>query len=266
MSITPRHPCEGSGATVEAAAPIPGNGLPSAGADARAANHSAQHRQQWLPWVKAVVFLFALSPGLRLIAYGMTDRLGANPVEFITRSTGTWTLVMLCVTLAITPMRRLSGMVWLLRLRRMLGLFACFYGALHFATYVWLDQWFDWSSILHDVSGKRPFITVGFAAFVLMVALALTSPHAVVRRMGGRRWQRLHRLIYAIAVLAILHYWWMKAGKNDLAQPAVYATVVASLLGARVWWALRRRRTQAWSGSSRSPAKSDSTVSRSRTR
>ena len=266
MSITPRHPGEGSGATVEAAAPTPGSGLPSAGADARAANHSVQDRQLWLPWVKAVVSLFALSPGLRLIAYGMTDRLGANPVEFITRSTGTWTLVMLCATLAITPMRRLSGMVWLLRLRRMLGLFACFYGALHFATYVWLDQWFDWSSILRDVSGKRPFITVGFAAFVLMVALALTSPHAVVRRMGGRRWQRLHRLIYAIAVLAILHYWWMKAGKNDLAQPAVYATVVASLLGARVWWALRRRRTQAWSGSSRSPAKSDSTVSRSRTR
>jgi len=266
MSITPRHPGEGSGATVEAAAPTPGSGLPSAGADARAANHSVQDRQLWLPWVKAVVFLFALSPGLRLIAYGMTDRLGANPVEFITRSTGTWTLVMLCATLAITPMRRLSGMVWLLRLRRMLGLFACFYGALHFATYVWLDQWFDWSSILRDVSGKRPFITVGFAAFVLMVALALTSPHAVVRRMGGRRWQRLHRLIYAIAVLAILHYWWMKAGKNDLAQPAVYATVVASLLGARVWWALRRRRTQAWSGSSRSPAKSASTVSRSRTR
>ncbi|MBN9117375.1 MAG: sulfoxide reductase heme-binding subunit YedZ [Pandoraea sp.] len=266
MSITPRHPGEGSGATVEAAAPTPGSGLPSAGADARAANHSVQDRQLWLPWVKAVVFLFALSPGLRLIAYGMTDRLGANPVEFITRSTGTWTLVMLCATLAITPMRRLSGMVWLLRLRRMLGLFACFYGALHFATYVWLDQWFDWSSILRDVSGKRPFITVGFAAFVLMVALALTSPHAVVRRMDGRRWQRLHRLIYAIAVLAILHYWWMKAGKNDLAQPAVYATVVASLLGARVWWALRRRRTQAWSGSSRSPAKSDSTVSRSRTR
>ena len=266
MSITPRHPGEGSGATVEAAAPTPGSGLPSAGADARAANHSVQDRQLWLPWVKAVVFLFALSPGLRLIAYGMTDRLGANPVAFITRSTGTWTLVMLCATLAITPMRRSSGMVWLLRLRRMLGLFACFYGALHFATYVWLDQWFDWSSILRDVSGKRPFITVGFAAFVLMVALALTSPHAVVRRMGGRRWQRLHRLIYAIAVLAILHYWWMKAGKNDLAQPAVYATVVASLLGARVWWALRRRRTQAWSGSSRSPAKSDSTVSRSRTR
>ncbi|QBC33344.1 protein-methionine-sulfoxide reductase heme-binding subunit MsrQ [Pandoraea sp. XY-2] len=250
MSITSRNPGEDSGVA----------------AQAREAGRHAPRPQRWLSWVKVAVFVLALSPWLRLVAYGMTDRLGANPVEFITRSTGTWTLVMLCITLAITPMRRLSGLPWLLRLRRMLGLFACFYGTLHFATYVWLDQWFDWASIVRDVSGKRPFITVGFAAFVLMVTLALTSPHAVVRRMGGRRWQRLHRLIYAIAVLAILHYWWMKAGKNDLAQPAVYAIVVASLLGARVLWALRRRRAQAWSGSSRSPAKSDSTVSRSRTR
>ncbi|VVE28832.1 protein-methionine-sulfoxide reductase heme-binding subunit MsrQ [Pandoraea cepalis] len=250
MSITSRNPGEDSGVA----------------AQAREAGRHAPRQQRWLSWVKVAVFVLALSPWLRLVAYGMTDRLGANPVEFITRSTGTWTLVMLCITLAITPMRRLSGLPWLLRLRRMLGLFACFYGTLHFATYVWLDQWFAWASIVRDVSGKRPFITVGFAAFVLMVTLALTSPHAVVRRMGGRRWQRLHRLIYAIAVLAILHYWWMKAGKNDLAQPAVYAIVVASLLGARVLWALRRRRAQAWSGSSRSPAKSDSTVSRSRTR
>ncbi|MFJ2994764.1 protein-methionine-sulfoxide reductase heme-binding subunit MsrQ [Pandoraea sp. NPDC087047] len=234
---------------------------------------SRRSTQRWLPWGKVVVFLLALTPLLRLVVYGLTDRLGANPVEFITRSTGTWTLVMLCVTLAITPVRRLTGMPWLPRLRRMLGLFAFFYGALHFATYFWLDQWFDWADILRDVSGKRPFITVGFAAFVLMVPLALTSPHAMVRRLGGRRWQRLHRAIYAIAVLAILHYWWMKAGKNDLAQPAIYAIVVTGLLGARVIWAiggLKRRppslaQTQA-PGSSRSPANSDSTVSRSRTR
>ncbi|VVE32102.1 sulfite oxidase [Pandoraea capi] len=222
--------------------------------------------QRWLVCVKAVVFLLALVPLLRLVIYGVTDQLGANPVEFITRSTGTWTLVMLCITLAITPVRRMTGMTWLLRCRRMLGLFAFFYGALHFATYFWLDQWFDWTSILRDVTGKRPFITVGFAAFVLMVPLALTSPHAMVRWLGGRRWQQLHRAIYAIAVLAILHYWWMKAGKNDLAQPAIYAIVVAGLLGARVIWALRRPRTQTLPGSSRSPANSDSTVSRSRTR
>lgn len=236
------------------------------GAGLREADRSARRSQRWLPWAKAAVFLLAMAPLLRLVAYGLADRLGANPVEFITRSTGTWTLVMLCIALAITPVRRVSGQTWLLRFRRMIGLFAFFYGALHFTTYFWLDQWFDWASILHDVSGKRPFITVGFAAFVLMVPLALTSPHAMMRRMGGKRWQRLHRLIYAIAVLAILHYWWMKAGKNDLAQPAIYAIVVASLLGARVIWALRRQRGQALSGSSRSPANSDSTVSRSRTR
>lgn len=232
----------------------------------RHARRPMERRQRWLPWAKIAVFLLALAPLLRLVVYGLTDRLGANPVEFITRSTGTWTLVMLCVVLAITPVRRWFGQSWLLRFRRMLGLFAFFYGALHFATYVWLDQWFDWMSMLHDVSGKRPFITVGFAAFVMMIPLALTSPHVVARRMGGRRWQRLHRLIYATAVLAILHYWWMKAGKNDLAQPAIYAIVMAGLLGARVQWALRRLRTQALSGSSRSPANSDSTVSRSRTR
>ncbi|WP_150561183.1 protein-methionine-sulfoxide reductase heme-binding subunit MsrQ [Pandoraea bronchicola] len=224
------------------------------------------HAPRWLPWAKAVVFLLAAVPLLRLVVYATTDSLGANPVEFITRSTGTWTLVMLCLTLAITPARRVSGLSGLLRFRRMLGLFAFFYGALHFTTYFWLDQWFDWASILRDVSGKRPFITVGFAAFALMLPLALTSPHAMVRRMGAKRWQRLHRLIYAIAVLAILHYWWMKAGKNDLAQPAIYAIVVAALLGARVIWALRRQRVQALSGSSRSPANNDSTVSRSRTR
>ncbi|WP_150627029.1 protein-methionine-sulfoxide reductase heme-binding subunit MsrQ [Pandoraea captiosa] len=199
--------------------------------------------QRWVARTKVVVFGVALLPLLRLVFYGFTDRLGANPVEFITRSTGTWTLVMLCITLAVTPLRRLTGFSWWLRFRRMLGLFAFFYGALHFATYFWLDQWFDWGSILRDVTGKRPFITVGFAAFVLMVPLALTSPHAMVRRLGGRRWQRLHRAIYAIAVLAILHYWWMKAGKNDLAQPAIYAIVVAGLLGARLFWALRRRKT-----------------------
>ncbi len=214
-----------------------------AGVDAAAPAARGVHRMtpRWLVWVKVAVFLLALLPLLRLIVYGATDQLGANPVEFITRSTGTWTLVMLCVTLAITPVRRLSPrLAWMLRCRRMLGLFAFGYGTLHFATYFWLDQWFDWTSILRDVSGKRPFITVGFAAFVLMVPLALTSPHAMVRWLGGRRWQRLHRLIYAIAALAILHYWWMKAGKNDLAQPAIYAIVVAGLLGARLIRGLNR--------------------------
>ncbi|AJP59005.1 sulfoxide reductase heme-binding subunit YedZ [Pandoraea vervacti] len=217
--------------------------MPRAGTATANASAGQRPAQRWVAWTKVVVFSVALLPLLRLVLYGFTDQLGANPVEFITRSTGTWTLVMLCITLAVTPLRRLTGFAWWLRFRRMLGLFAFFYGALHFATYFWLDQWFDWISILRDVTGKRPFITVGFAAFVLMVPLALTSPHAMVRRLGGRRWQRLHRAIYAVAVLAILHYWWMKAGKNDLAQPAIYAIVVAGLLGTRLFWALRRWRT-----------------------
>ena len=233
-------------------------------------NPPRSNAQRWVPWAKVVVFLLALGPLLRLVIYGLTDQLGANPVEFITRSTGTWTLVMLCITLAITPVRRLTGMSWLLRMRRMLGLFAFFYGALHFVTYFWLDQWFDWTAILRDVTGKRPFITVGFVAFVLMAPLAMTSTQAMIRRLGGRLWQRLHRAIYAIAVLSILHYWWMKAGKNDLAEPLIYAFVVAVLLGARFIWALgkdkRPAKAQAPAGSSRSPANSDSTVSRSRTR
>ncbi|VVE46444.1 sulfite oxidase [Pandoraea fibrosis] len=262
MSITPSGSSEARDLSDSGDVP----GATAADKPARAAGRATSRVQRWMPWAKVAVFLLAMVPLLRLVAYGLMDRLGANPVEFITRSTGTWTLVMLCITLAVTPVRRVSGQPWLLRFRRMLGLFACFYGALHFATYFWLDQWFDWTSILRDVSGKRPFITVGFAAFVLMVALALTSPHAIVRRMGAKRWQRLHRLIYAIAVLAILHYWWMKAGKNDLAQPAIYAIVVTALLGARLFWALRRQRGQALSGNSRSPANNDSTVSRSRTR
>ncbi|WP_150666312.1 sulfite oxidase heme-binding subunit YedZ [Pandoraea commovens] len=219
-------------------ASTPGNA--ASASNARDGSRSAQRPNRWVPWAKVVVFLLALAPLLRLVVYGLTDQLGANPVEFITRSTGTWTLVMLCITLAVTPVRRVTGMSWLLRFRRMLGLFTCFYAALHFATYFWLDQWFDWASILRDVTGKRPFITVGFVAFVLMTLLAITSPHAVMRRLGGRRWQRLHRAIYAIAVLSILHYWWMKAGKNDLAEPLIYAIVVTGLLGARVIWALRR--------------------------
>ncbi|WP_425320641.1 protein-methionine-sulfoxide reductase heme-binding subunit MsrQ [Pandoraea apista] len=267
MSITPSESGDVPGVPAASTGAAAATGTSRAtDTAAQAGRRSTPHVQRWLPWAKVAVFLLAMVPLLRLVTYGLTDKLGANPVEFITRSTGTWTLVMLCITLAITPVRHLSRQPWLLRFRRMLGLFACFYGALHFTTYFWLDQWFDWSSILRDVSGKRPFITVGFAAFALMVALALTSPRAIVRRMGGKRWQRLHRLIYAIAVLAILHYWWMKAGKNDLAQPAIYAIVVAALLGARLIWALRRQRGQMLSGSSRSPANSDSIVSRSRTR
>jgi len=192
--------------------------------------------------LKAAVFVAALLPLARLVAAGATDAfggLGANPVELITRSTGTWTLVMLCITLAMTPLRQASGWTWPIRLRRMLGLFAFFYGAIHFTTYVWLDQWFDLAAIVIDVV-RRPFITAGFVAFVLMVPLALTSTTGMQRRLG-RRWLQLHRAIYGVAAAAILHYWWHKAGKNDLAEPMVYATIVAALLGWRLVAALLRR-------------------------
>ena len=195
-----------------------------------------------------LVFAACALPLARLVALGWADRLGANPVEFVTRSTGTWTLVMLCATLTVTPLRRLTGWNQLARLRRMIGLFAFFYGCLHLLTYVWLDQWFDVGQIVRDVV-KRPFVTVGMAAFALMLPLAATSNDAAIRRLG-RRWASLHRSVYAIAVLAVLHYWWHKAGKNDLAEPMVYASVVALLLGWRVWWRWRagypgRRRSSA---------------------
>ena len=193
--------------------------------------------------IKAAVFVLALGPLVRLVLVGTTGAwggLGANPIEFVTRSTGTWTLVFLCITLAITPARRLTGWNWLQRLRRMLGLFAFFYGALHFTTYFWLDQWFDLAAIAKDIV-KRPFITMGFTAFVLMIPLAVTSTDAMVRRLG-RRWGKLHRLVYAVAIAAILHYWWHKAGKNDFSEVGWYAAVVIGLLG---WRLVDRRRRRA---------------------
>lgn len=195
----------------------------------------------WLRWAKVAAFVAALAPAIRLVILGATDGLGANPVEFITRSTGTWALVMLCITLALTPARLLTHWPGWLRFRRMLGLFAFFYASVHFATYVWLDQWFDWQGIVRDVTGKRPFITVGFLSLLLMVPLAITSPKAVLKWLGGRRWQRLHRAVYAVAVLAILHFWWMKAGKNDWFEPLIYGSVVAVLLGVRVVRAVMNR-------------------------
>jgi methionine sulfoxide reductase heme-binding subunit len=184
--------------------------------------------------VRAGVFLLALVPLAHLLSRGFNGTLGANPVEAILRSLGTWTLVLLLVTLSITPLRRLTSWNWLLRLRRMLGLFAFFYAVLHVTAFVWLDHWFAWADIVADVA-KRPYLTLGFVAFVLMIPLAATSTNAMVRRMGGRNWQRLHRLVYAIGVLGVLHYWFHKLAKNDLAEPMIYAAVLALLLGARLW-------------------------------
>lgn len=192
--------------------------------------------------VKAIAWIVALLPFLRIVFLGATDQFGANPLEFVTRSTGTWTLVLLCCTLAITPLRRITGMNWLIRLRRMLGLYTFFYGTIHFLIWLLVDRGLDPASMLKDIV-KRPFITVGFAAFVLMIPLAATSTNAMVRRLGGKRWQWLHRLVYVTGVLGILHYWWHKAGKLDFAEVSIYAAVMAVLLGLRVWWAWRSQRS-----------------------
>ena len=190
--------------------------------------------------LKTILFIAATLPFLRLVVYTINDWLGANPVEFITRNTGDWTLYLLCITLAVTPLRRLTGWNWLIRLRRMIGLFAFFYAVLHFMTFLWFDHFFDVAEMLKDVV-KRPFITVGFSAFVLLIPLAATSTNTMIKRLGGKRWQWLHRLIYLIAPLGILHYWWMKAGKNDFSQPIVFGLIVAALLLARVYWHFGQR-------------------------
>lgn len=192
-------------------------------------------RQLW--WTKQILFGLALLPLLRLLWLGMHDRLTANPIEFITRATGDWTLYFLCFTLAITPLRRLTGQNSLLRLRRMLGLFTFFYASLHFLTFLWFDHFFDLADMVRDVL-KRPFIAMGFSAFVLLIPLAVTSNDAMVR-MLGRRWMLLHRLIYVIAVLSMLHFWWMRAGKNNFTEPLIMVAIVAVLLALRLLGARR---------------------------
>ncbi len=183
--------------------------------------------------IKATLFVMALLPFARLVLFAVTERLGANPIEFISRNTGDWTLYFLCITLAVTPLRRLTKWNWLIKLRRMIGLFAFFYVLLHFTTFLWFDHFFDVEEMLKDIA-KRPFITVGFSAFLLLIPLALTSTNGMVKRLGGRRWQWLHRMIYVIAPLGILHFWWMKAGKHDFAQPILFGIIVALLLLLRV--------------------------------
>jgi methionine sulfoxide reductase heme-binding subunit len=181
-------------------------------------------------YFKPIVFLAALIPLGRLAWKAYNSALGANPIQVITWSTGTWTLVFLMLTLSITPVRQVSKQYWLIQYRRMLGLFAFFYGCLHFTTYIWLDQFFDWHGMMLDVV-KRPFITVGFTAFVLMVPLALTSTQRSIRWLG-KRWQVLHRLIYATAVLGVIHYIWLV--KKDLRKPLIYGSVLGVLLLYRI--------------------------------
>lgn len=188
--------------------------------------------------LKALVFALALVPlaTLALGALFFPEWLGANPAEYITRKTGNWTLRFLLITLAVTPLRMITGWNWLLRFRRMLGLFAFFHGVVHFSSFIAFDHLFIVAEILKDIV-KRPFITVGFTALVLMIPLAATSTNAMVRRLGAKRWLALHRLVYVIAPLGVLHFWWMV--KRDITQPAIFAAILVLLLGFRIAAKLR---------------------------
>src|SRR6202049_4346394 len=190
-------------------------------------------------WLKPIVFLACLAPLARLAWKAYSGNLGANPIEVITHSTGDWILIFLLVTLSITPLRKLTGMLWLIRYRRMFGLFAFFYATLHFLTYIWLDKFFVVREMLADVA-KRRLITAGFTGFVLLIPLAMTSTQGWIRRLGGKRWQALHRLIYFSAIAGVIHYWWLV--KADVTKPAQYAFVLSLLLGYRlVVWGLGGR-------------------------
>ena len=184
---------------------------------------------------KPFIFLLALTPLGYLLAALLTDALGANPAEALLRGTGLWTLRMLCVLLLVTPLREITGWAGLARLRRMLGLFVFFYALVHFVAYVWLDQSGQWDDILLDIP-KRPFILVGLLAWLLLLPLALTSFNVAIRWLGAARWRRLHQVVYVIALLAILHFFWMRAGKRNFDQVALYAVIIGLLLA----WRLRR--------------------------
>ena len=199
------------------------------------------------PAAKPLLFALALAPFAHLLWGAIANTLGANPAEALIRGTGDWVLYFLCMTLAVTPLRRLTGWNWLLKLRREIGLFAFFYAFLHFMTFLWFDHFFDFAEMWKDVL-KRPFITVGFIAFVLLIPLAVTSTNGMIRRLGGKRWQWLHRLIYLVAPLGILQFWWMKAGKNDFQEPIIFGLVVAVLLGLRIYWKLAKPAPRAPSG------------------
>ena len=185
-------------------------------------------------WGKPAAFAASLLPFAYLLWAAFNDALGANPAEYLTRSTGDWTLRFLCLTLAVTPVRVVSGLNWLLRYRRMLGLFTFFYGVLHLCCYAGFDMGFDLGEIVRDLP-KRPFVLAGFTGLVLMAPLAATSFNAAIRWLGARRWQALHRLVYAVAVAALLHFFWMRSAKNNYAEPLVYLAIIAALLGWRVW-------------------------------
>ena len=196
--------------------------------------HTALQRALLSRAAKPVVWLLWLTPLAWLVWGVWADRLGANPAETLIRSTGDWALRALWLALAVTPLRQWLHLTALARLRRLLGLFAFFYAVLHLTCYAWLDQGWVWGDIAADVL-KRPFILVGMLTFLLLLVLALTSPRAVLRWLGGVRWQRVHRIVYGAGLLALLHFYWMRTGKNDTAEVAVYGGLLAVLLGWRIW-------------------------------
>lgn len=202
-------------------------------------------RQQLLlhPAAKPILFVACLLPFAWLFYSALTNQLGANPAEALIRATGDWTLRFLCVVLAVTPLRVISNTPALARFRRMLGLFVYFYVLIHLLSYSWFDMGFDVAEIIKDII-KRPFILVGFSAFLLLTPLAATSFNAAIRKLGARRWQMLHKLVYGIAGLGLLHFFWMRSGKNDFAEVFVYAAIIAVLLGWRVLKFFSKKRLQ----------------------
>ncbi len=222
---------------------------------------SAQGRAKrlgaWLthPAAKPVLFALALLPFAWLVYGAVANKLGANPAEYLIRSTGDWTLRFLCITLAVTPLRVITATPALARMRRMLGLFVYFYVVLHLLCYSWFDMGLDFEDIAKDIA-KRPFILVGFSAFVLLTPMAATSFNRAIRALGAQRWQLLHRLIYLIAGLGILHFFWMRAGKNNFGEVAVYAAIIAAFLGWRLFkYVARKQAARHASGRPQSPAR-----------
>ena len=198
------------------------------------------------PAAKPLIFLLCLLPFAWLFYRAFNNQLGANPAEALIRALGDWTLRFLCIVLAVTPLRVITKMPALARFRRMLGLFVYFYVVLHLLSYSWFDMGFDVPEIVKDII-KRPFILVGFSAFLLLTPLAATSFNAAIKAMGAKRWQWLHKLVYLVAGLGLLHFFWMRAGKNNFAEVFVYAAIVAALLGWRVWsaWTKSRKKKMA---------------------
>ena len=192
------------------------------------------------PVAKPVIFALCLLPFAWLLFAAITDQLGANPAEALVRSTGDWTLRFLCIVLAVTPLRTIASLPALARYRRMLGLFVYFYVLMHSLSYSWFDMEFVVADIIKDII-KRPFILVGFSAFVLLTPLAATSFNRAIKTLGAKRWQLLHKLVYVVAGLGLLHFFWMRSGKNDFAEVAIYAVILGVLLGWRLWRKLKSR-------------------------